>query len=110
MVDQMIRAARTPQEISDMQEYVRLSQIEKSKGRLSKSEATRLNRVRLRCLKARLIQSVSRERLEALARQVYNDMPWWAKLGMRARFYLKRWKTRWELFKISRGWGGGERM
>jgi len=107
MADQMIRAARTPQEIADMQEYARLSQIEKTKGRLSKSETTRLNRVRLRCLKAKLIQPVSRERLEALARQAYNDMPWWAKLGMRLKFYTRRWKARWDLFKVSRGWGDG---
>lgn len=93
MVDQMIRQARTQQEAADMQLYIRLSRTERARGgALTSNQKKQINRVRLRLLKAGLIQSVSKERLEALARQVYSEKPWWERWWMKARF-------RWAMFQ-----------
>lgn len=101
MVDQMVRRARTQQEAADMQAYIRLSREERTRDKpLTTNQKKQLNRVRLRCLKAGLIKPIGRKELESLAREVYNDMPFWKKWLLRARFHLSRsrlgkWLERW---------------
>lgn len=93
MVDRMVRRARTPQEAADMQAYIRLSREERERDKpLTRNQMKQLNRVRLRCLKAGLIKPVKRQELEALAREVYNDMPLWRKLWLRVLFHWSRSK------------------
>lgn len=88
MPDRMVRRARSPQEAADMQAYIRLSREERTRDKpLTRNQLKQLNRVRLRCIRAGLIEPVSRKQLEDLAREVYKDMPFWKKWVLRARFH-----------------------
>lgn len=94
MVDRMIRTAKTPQEIADMQNYIRLSRIEKDKGKLATSEEKKLNRARMRLLRADVIKQVNRDELEAMARAQYKAMPFWKRWWMRLRYRWRKWRQK----------------
>jgi len=99
-----------------MQAYIRLSREERERDKpLTRNQMKQLNRVRLRCIKAGLVEPIGRKQLESLAREVYNDMPFWKKWLLRARFHVSRSRFgKWlgrrraerEVRRIARGDGG----
>jgi hypothetical protein len=92
MVDQLVREARGAQEIADATEYIKLARLQKSKGKLSVSEAKRMNRVRSRLLKVGLIQPINRKQLESVARATLREMPWWRRVLLRFRYFKWRFQ------------------
>lgn len=93
MPDEIVRRPRTHQEAADLKRYMDLCEAERVRGAkgLTPNMAKQLNRARTRCLRSGVVQRITRVRVEAVARQVYKDMPFWRKWALWVKYWWKKW-------------------
>lgn len=76
--------------MEDLSVFRKLALAEGAKGSLTKSESKRFHRARTRLLRAGVLEHVTRQQLEDLARQAYRALPWYKRVRMLIRFHIRR--------------------
>lgn len=73
----------------DVRNFQRLCRLEKQRGKLSTANKKSLSRLQTRLHKAGVIKPMNQTQLEKVARDMYNELPFWRRWHLKYR-YLKR--------------------
>jgi len=89
-----MRDPANAQEAQDLKVFIQLGRIEKAKSQLTKNEAKRFNRARVRLVKAGVVNPITRAQLEAAVRSTLTAMPFYRRWWLKIQFHYREWRLR----------------